>query len=369
MDSYPVSGRQIGARAGFCHRRSAAKHAAVLESRARIRHTPPMLKIEHLSLSIPAADGDKPAVSDVSLNLTPGRVLGLVGESGCGKTLTAQAILRLGETQGISRTDGRVLLDEKDVFAMAEPELRKVRGGRISMIFQEPMTALNPVFSIGAQLVEVIRLHLDMDKKAAGKRAIGLLADVGLQDGASLLSQYPDALSGGMRQRVLIAMAMAADPDYIIADEPTTALDVSVQKRIIDLLRRLQAGRGLGMLLVTHDFGLVAELCDEVAVMYAGHIVERGPVADIFDHAAHPYTKALMLCRPDASGKDRKLPAIAGQVPAPGRWPAGCRFAARCPLADAACEQPVEEAAWQSGKHTARCVHVEKVSEALEAFV
>jgi len=328
-----------------------------------------MLKIEHLSLSIPAPDGDRPAVSDVSLSLAPGHVLGLVGESGCGKTLTAQAILRLGESQGIVRSAGKVLLDDKDIFAMAEPELRKVRGGRISMIFQEPMTALNPVFSIGAQLTEVIRLHLDMNKAAAEQRAIGLLADVGLQDGAGLLKQYPDALSGGMRQRVLIAMAMAADPDYIIADEPTTALDVSVQKRIIDLLRRLQEKRGLGMLLVTHDFGLVAELCDEVAVMYAGHIVERGPVADIFDHPSHPYTRALMHCRPEGGSREKRLPAIAGQVPAPGKWPAGCRFAARCPLADAACEAPVQEAAWQAGKHSARCVHVEKVEDALEAFV
>ena len=342
---------------------------AGLESRARIRHTPPMLNIEHLSLAIATPDGDKAAVSDVSLNLAPGCVLGLVGESGCGKTLTAQAVLRLGETQGIVRTAGKVLLDDVDVFTMPEPVLRKVRGGRISMIFQEPMTALNPVFSIGAQLTEVIRLHLDLSKQAATQRAIDLLADVGLQDSAGLLREYPDALSGGMRQRVLIAMAMAADPDYIIADEPTTALDVSVQKRIIDLLRGLQEKRGLGMLLVTHDFGLVAELCDEVAVMYAGHIVERGPVADIFDYPAHPYTRALMHCRPDANGKHKRLPAIAGQVPSPGKWPEGCRFAARCPLADRACEGAVQEAAWKDGKHTARCVHVEKVSEALEAFV
>jgi peptide/nickel transport system ATP-binding protein len=330
---------------------------AGLESGPRIRHTPRMLKIEHLSLSVPGADGEKTAVDDVSLGLAPGHVLGLVGESGCGKTLTAQAILRLGESQGIARTAGSVLLDDKDVLAMAEPELRKVRGGRISMIFQEPMTALNPVFSIGAQITEVIRLHMDVSKQAATERAIALLADVGLRDGADLLRQYPDALSGGMRQRVLIAMAMAADPDYIIADEPTTALDVSVQKRIINLLRRLQEKRGLGMLLVTHDFGLVAELCDEVAVMYAGHIVERGAVADIFDHPAHPYTRALMDCRPEA-GRQGRLPAISGQVPQPGRWPEGCRFAPRCPLADDACRKPVREDAWHDGSHLARCIHV-----------
>jgi len=343
-----------------------------LESGARIRHTPQMLKIEHLSLSIPAPDGDRPAVSDVSLNLVPGHVLGLVGESGCGKTLTAQAVLRLGDAQGIARTAGKVLLDDRDIFTMPEAELRKVRGGRVSMIFQEPMTALNPVFTIGDQLTEVIRLHLDLSRTEAVARATKLLADVGMQDGAALLAQFPDALSGGMRQRVLIAMAMAADPDYIIADEPTTALDVSVQARIIDLLRNLQQKRQLGMLLVTHDFGLVAELADEVAVMYAGHIVERGLVADIFDEPSHPYTRALMHCRPEGVGGEddgpKRLPAISGQVPAPGDWAQGCRFAARCPLADAACAQSVAEDAWQKGGHTARCVHVDAVPAAMEAF-
>ncbi|MDX8392942.1 MAG: ABC transporter ATP-binding protein [Mariprofundaceae bacterium] len=325
-----------------------------------------MLKIEHLSLAIAATAGNKQAVSDVSFELAPGRILGLVGESGCGKTLTAQSILRLGEHQGIVHTGGRILLDDQDVFAMPEAELRKVRGGRISMIFQEPMTALNPVFSIGAQLTEVIRLHLDISRQAAVDRAATLLADVGLQDGATLLTQFPDALSGGMRQRVLIAMAMAANPEYIIADEPTTALDVSVQARIIDLLRKLQREQQLGMLLVTHDFGLIAELADEVAVMYAGQIVEHGSVNDIFNHPAHPYTRALMHCRPEIAPKNNYLPAIPGQVPAPGDWPTGCRFAARCPLADAACAEPVAGAAWQAETHTARCVHVNNAAEAKE---
>ncbi|MDQ6960620.1 MAG: ABC transporter ATP-binding protein, partial [Mariprofundaceae bacterium] len=222
--------------------------------------------------------------------------------------------------------------------------------------------ALNPVFSIGAQITEVIRLHLDLSRHEIRERAISLLANVGLQQPEELLRQYPGALSGGMRQRVLIAMAMAANPDYIVADEPTTALDVSVQARIINLLRKLQQERGLGMLLVTHDFGMVAELADQVAVMYAGHIVEYGPVEAIFDHPAHPYTRALMDCRPEAASRGMPMPAISGQVPAPGAWPTGCRFAPRCAFADAACGQAVGEHAWHDGSHWARCIHVEEAS-------
>ncbi len=318
-----------------------------------------MLEIDDLSLTIPTTDGAKPAVTNVSLTLKPGQVLGLVGESGCGKTLTAQAILRLGESQGVERTSGRILLDGKDVFAMDEKSLRQVRGGRIAMIFQEPMTALNPVFTIGEQMCDVIRLHLGFNKQQARDRAIELLQDVGLQDAESLLKQYPDALSGGMRQRVLIAMAMSPEPDYIIADEPTTALDVSVQARIVELLKSLQQKRGLGMLLVTHDFGLVAELADFVAVMYAGHIVEFGSAKAMFDRPAHPYTKALMACRPEANTHGGDLAVIPGQVPVPGFWPAGCRFAPRCDLATNECKAPVTVDAWHKKEHTARCLHVE----------
>ncbi len=324
-----------------------------------------MMEIDNLSLAVPGREGLLPAVSEVSLTVPRGRVLGLVGESGCGKSLTAQSVLRLGEHQGIVRTGGTVRVDGEDVFAMDEERLRRLRGGRVSMVFQEPMTALNPVFSIGEQVMEVVRLHLDVTPAEARDRAIALLGDVGLPDPERLLRQYPGELSGGMRQRVLIAMAMAGEPDWIIADEPTTALDVSVQARIVDLLRELQAERGLGMLLVTHDFGLVAELADDVAVMYAGQIVESAPVMEIFDHPAHPYTRALMACRPEAAQPGEPLPAIPGQVPSPGAWPEGCRFAPRCPWAAEACRRPVAEDAWEHGKHRARCVRVE--TAALEA--
>ena len=323
-----------------------------------MRHTAVMLEIRDLSLSVSIHGRAVEAVSSISLKLEPGRILGLVGESGCGKSLTAQSLLRLGEYQGVRRSAGDILLDGQSIFSMQDEVLRRMRGGKVAMIFQEPMTALNPVFSIGSQLTEVIRLHLHLDKAQAKARAISLLTDVGLQDAEVLLRQYPDALSGGMRQRVLIAMAMAADPDYIIADEPTTALDVSVQKRIIALLRGLQRERGLGLMLVTHDFGLVAEMCDDVAVMYAGQIVESGTVKAIFDQPAHPYTRALMECRPEVSEAGTSLPVIPGQVPTPGHWSPGCRFAARCPLATEECHAPVAPEAWSEGQHVARCLHV-----------
>ena len=320
-----------------------------------------MLEIQQLSLAVPMQGAAVEAVSQVSLKLESGRVLGLVGESGCGKTLTAQSILRLGEHHGITRLGGDILLDGESIFSMSNQRLRRMRGGQVAMIFQEPMTALNPVFSIGSQIIEVIQLHLKLNHKDAKARAIHLLTEVGLSDPEHLLSQYPDALSGGMRQRVLIAMAMSAEPDYIIADEPTTALDVSVQKRIIALLRDLQKQKGLGMLLVTHDFGLVAEMCDDVVVMYAGEVVESGSVFDIFDHPAHPYTRALMGCRPEVALDGQPLTVIEGHVPAPSDWPEGCRFANRCPHANQACMTAVDLQAWQQDTHIARCVHVESL--------
>ncbi len=317
-----------------------------------------MLEIRKLSLSIPVSGQHVLAVSDVSLQLPAGKVLALVGESGCGKSLTAQSLLRLGEFQGVNKEAGDIVLHDKSLFDLSADELRHIRGGVISMIFQEPMTALNPVFTIGSQILEVIGLHTDLDKQAAYARALSLLADVGLQDGETLMKQYPDSLSGGMRQRILIAMAMAGEPEFIIADEPTTALDVSVQKRIIALLRSLQREKGMGMLLVTHDFGLVAEMADEVAVMYAGEIVEYASVTDIFDNPSHPYTQALMNCRPETARDTTELTVIPGNVPSPGSWAQGCRFAPRCSLARDVCKTHASLDVWTNDNHLARCVRV-----------
>ncbi len=269
----------------------------------------------------------------MSLAVPPGRVVGLVGESGCGKTLTALAALRLHDAQVRVRA-GCVRVDGANVQEMDARALQRLRGGIVAMVFQEPMTALNPVFSVRAHLFEVLRRHRGLAKDAAEEEAQALLREVGIPDAERVLASYPDALSGGMRQRVLIAMALAGRPRYLIADEPTTALDVSVQRRIVDLLAQMQRAHGLGMLLITHDFGLVAELCDEVAVIYAGEIVERAPVEAIFDDPRHPYTQALLRCRPEASAAPAPIP---GQAPEPGAWPSGCRFRDRCPYAESIC--------------------------------
>lgn len=315
-----------------------------------------MLEVCNLSLGIRTSLGQVQAVGDISFKLEPGKVLGLIGESGCGKTLTAQSILRLGEHQGVQHISGQVLFNGQDIFSFNDKQLCRYRGTKVSMIFQEPMTALNPVFSIGSQMVEVIRLHLGLSKKDALQRAKSLLHDVGMQHVDKVLKQYPDALSGGMRQRVLIAIAISAEPAYIIADEPTTALDVSVQDKIVVLLKKLQRDYNVGLLLVSHDFGLIAELADDVAVMYAGQIVEHAPVMDIFDRPMHPYTKFLMSCRPEVTAVGEKLPVISGNVPLPGKWEEGCRFASRCQICETKCYEKNIELDVVDQNHQLRCV-------------
>ena len=295
----------------------------------------PLLDIRDLVTAFHTPDGRVPAVDGVSLAIERGRTLGLVGESGCGKSVTAMSILRLVAAPGVIES-GKILLDcdgrTDDLVTLPERDLRRVRGGRIGMIFQEPMTSLNPVFTIGDQITEAVRLHRDVTPALARARALEMLRLVRMADPERRLDEYPHQLSGGMRQRVMIAMALACEPDLVIADEPTTALDVTIQAQILELLGDLRRRLGTAILLITHDLGVVAETCDDVAVMYAGRIVEQAPAAELFARPRHPYTIGLLAARPTGR-RSGPLTTIPGMVPAPRDFPAGCRFHPRCSFA------------------------------------
>ncbi|MBP0649450.1 ABC transporter ATP-binding protein, partial [Mycobacterium tuberculosis] len=282
---------------------------------------------------VDGAFGSQPVVQGVSLSIAGGEMLGLVGESGSGKSVTALSILRLVPEPPGRITGGEILFAGGDVLTLDRRSLRRLRGGEIGMIFQEPMTSLNPVFTVGDQIAEAIRLHERVTERAAAGRAAELLALVGLPAPAAMLERYPHELSGGQRQRVMIAIALACRPKLLIADEPTTALDVTVQAQILELIARLRRELGMAVLLITHDLGVVGQYCDRVAVMYAGRIVEEAPVAELFARPRHRYTEALMLTRPAANPPGRVLPTIPGMVPAPGDLPAGCAFNPRCGFA------------------------------------
>ena len=298
--------------------------------------TDPLLSVRDLRTVFYTEDGAAPAVDGVSFDLRAGETLGLVGESGCGKSVTSLSIVRLVSPPG--RTEGgRVLFEGRDLLALGEGERRRVRGNRIAMIFQEPMTSLNPAFTCGDQIDEAVRLHLGLDAKAARDRTVDLLRRVGIPAPEQRADEYPHRLSGGMRQRVMIAMALSCNPSLLIADEPTTALDVTIQAQILDLLKRLQASAGMAVLMITHDLGVIAEVADRVAVMYAGRIVERADAASLFRTPRHPYTRGLLASRPRLAERRDRLEAIPGAVPDPLRFPPGCRFHPRCPLADDRC--------------------------------
>ena len=326
----------------------------------------PLLEIRNLVTAFHTAAGRVPAVDGVSLEIERGRVLGLVGESGCGKSVTAMSILGLVAAPGTIEA-GEILLDSGghslDLARLPEPELRRVRGGRIGMIFQEPMTSLNPVFTVGEQVAEVVRLHRKVDRAAARARALEMFRLVRLADPERRLDEYPHQLSGGMRQRVMIAMALACEPDLVIADEPTTALDVTIQAQILELLADLRRRLGTAILLITHDLGVVAETCDEVAVMYAGRIVERAAAAELFARPAHPYTMGLLAARPATAGRAAgPLRTIPGMVPSPQHYPAGCRFHPRCEFARAAagpdgpaCAAAIPDLRPVAADHLVRC--------------
>jgi peptide/nickel transport system ATP-binding protein len=301
----------------------------------------PILSIEHLSVAFAAASGPALALTDVSLRVEPGEILGLVGESGCGKSLTSLAVMGLLPA-GAQVVGGRIGLRGTDLLTLRERELRKIRGGRIGMIFQEPMVALNPLMRVGNQIAEVLTVHGIGSRADRRRRAIQLLEDVGMSDPEARARQYPYELSGGMRQRVMIAMAIAAEPELIVADEPTTALDATVQAQILDLLLEIRERLGTAIMLITHDMGVVAEVADRVSVMYAGQVMETAAVEPIFAHPRHPYTAGLLasIPSPDAdTDPDADLPTIAGQVPPLGQLPPGCSFAPRCSRAQDHCRQ------------------------------
>jgi oligopeptide/dipeptide ABC transporter ATP-binding protein len=305
----------------------------------------PLLDIDSLTVSFLTDAGPVRVVEDVSFTLQTGETVGLVGESGCGKSVTAMAIMGLNPSPP-SRVDaGRIVFEGQNLLELGAA-MRDVRGDRIGMIFQEPMTSLNPTFTVGFQIAEVLRIHRGLSKAEARTAAIELLGMVGIGAAERRIAQYPHELSGGLRQRAMIAMTIACRPALLIADEPTTALDVTIQAQILDLIRRLQREIGMSVLLITHDLGIVAEMCERVLVMYAGRIVERAGVAALFRRPRHPYTAGLLASSPRLGDKQALLPTIPGMVPSPGQRGAGCYFAARCPRAIERCRveaPPLEE--------------------------
>jgi len=297
---------------------------------SQTRNTQPLLRVENLRVEFPTRRGTLVAVDDISFHIDEGEVLGVVGESGAGKSLTGAAIIGLLEPPG-RVADGQIVFDGKRIDNLSYEQMRRLRGNQIAMVFQDPLTSLNPLYTIGKQLTETIRTHVSMDERGALARAIELLNEVGIPAAERRVGQFPHQFSGGMRQRVVIALALAANPRLIIADEPTTALDVSIQAQIISLLKRLCREHGTAVMLVTHDMGVIAETADRVAVMYAGRIVEVGPVQDVIKRAQHPYTHGLMGSIPVIRHDVERLIQIDGAMPRLTDIPSGCAFNPRCP--------------------------------------
>ncbi|MDA9410844.1 ABC transporter ATP-binding protein [Bradyrhizobium sp. CCBAU 45384] len=316
----------------------------------------PLIEIRDLRVRFHGDDGRiTHAVDSVDLSVANGATLGLVGESGCGKSVTSLAIMGLLPKQTTEIT-GAIRFDGFDLLKTPDQTLRDLRGNRLAMIFQEPMTSLNPSFTIGDQIIETILRHRGGSRKSARERAIELLRRVHIPSPERRVDEYPHKLSGGMRQRVMIAMALACDPQLLIADEPTTALDVTLQAQILELMRELKAASGAAIILITHDLGVVAEVCDEVAVMYAGEIVERAPVDELFSAPQHPYTVGLLGSIPRLDHRAEQLATIEGMVPNMAQPPAGCRFAARCPFVLEACTRAPPQLINVSPNHVSRCI-------------
>ncbi|AMM23926.1 ABC transporter ATP-binding protein [Variovorax sp. PAMC 28711] len=299
---------------------------------------PKLLDVQHLVVEFPGRRGTLRAIDDISFDIAPGEILGVVGESGAGKSLTGASIIGLLEPPG-RVASGQIMLEGQRIDQLNHQQMRHIRGKRIGAIFQDPLTSLNPLYTVGRQITETIRAHLPVNEAEARRRAISLLEDTGIPGAAQRIDHYPHQFSGGMRQRVVIALALAAEPTLIVADEPTTALDVSIQAQIIQLLKRLCRERGAAVMLITHDMGVIAETCDRVAVMYAGRIVEIGPVHEVIHAPAHPYTAGLMASIPDMAIERDRLNQIDGAMPRLNAIPTGCAYHPRCPRAFDRCTQ------------------------------
>jgi oligopeptide/dipeptide ABC transporter ATP-binding protein len=315
-----------------------------------------LLQVKNLQTSFFTPEGEVRAIDSVSFEIGEGKTIGLVGESGCGKSVTSLSIMRLIPSPPGKIVGGEILYRGRDLLKLNNEEMRKIRGNEISMIFQEPMTSLNPVFTVGNQIGEAIRLHQGLGKKETRDKTIDMLRLVKIADPESRVDAYPHQLSGGMRQRVMIAMALSCNPSLLIADEPTTALDVTIQAQILELMKELQQKMGMALLLITHDLGVVAEQADDVAIMYAGKIVERSNTREIFNHPLHPYTVGLLNSLPSVGTlRKKRLDAIPGVVPSPLNLPSGCRFRDRCPRAAEPCAQTEPELLAQQAGHTVAC--------------
>ncbi|MHB2167620.1 ABC transporter ATP-binding protein [Alsobacter sp. R-9] len=324
----------------------------------------PLLSVRNLGVVFRSDEGQVTAVDDVSFDIAPGEVLGLVGESGSGKSVTALAVMGLLPKTGAKVTSGTITFAGENLLALPERRMRAIRGRRIGMIFQEPMTSLNPVFPVGDQIIETIVHHEGLGRAAARERAVDMLARVGIPSPRRRLDDYPHQMSGGMRQRVMIAMALACSPQLLLADEPTTALDVTIQAQLLDLLRDLQSELGMAVLVITHNMGVIAEFADRVCVLYAGRVAEAAGVEAIFDAPSHPYTRGLLASTPDITQDAPRLRTIPGTLPAPGSLPPGCRFAPRCDWRIASCDEGRPPLTRVGTGHDAACLRTDAVRAA-----
>lgn len=320
-----------------------------------------LLEVKNLRTHFYTEDGIIPAVDGVDFSLKPGQTLGIVGESGCGKSITSMSVMRLIPNPPGKIVDGQITFDDRNLLTLSEAEMRKIRGNDIAMIFQEPMTSLNPVFTIGSQIMEAIMLHQKLDKKAAREKCIEMLNLVGIPRAAEIVDDYPHQFSGGMRQRVMIAMALSCNPKLLIADEPTTALDVTIQAQILELMKELKEKLNTAIMLITHDLGVVAEMADYIIVMYAGRVVEEANVYDLFEAPKHPYTVGLLNSKPNLQRTADRLEVIPGSVPNPLAIPPGCAFNPRCPHAMDICREEMPPLESIGGERKVRCwLHTKK---------